>query len=286
VTDAEWKTMTEGDWAGLTGSIRDRECVVFLGAGASVAAGGQAGLPTGGQLAEVLAVGCGYPGRDRTDFLRVCQYYEFRQGGYRLRRAIVSALSVPGVKPGPLHTGIAKMPIKIVLTTNYDRLMETAFQFAGKQPRTEVYNISTRAAQDIGMFSDTNPLVYKLHGSMDDTASMLCTEDDIIGFLSCMILGDPPLPASIKQMFKTHTILFVGYGLKDWNIRAMIRAMRGSFNRDWTRSFAVQRRPADPVDALDWEQSVMYWDRKENVHCIDVDAVQFVDELVQRLGGS
>jgi hypothetical protein len=114
-------------------------------------------------------------------------------------------------------------------------------------------------------------------------SSMLCTEDDIVQFLACIILGDPPLLTGIRQLFENHTILFVGYGLKDWNIRTMIRALRGRKRTGWIRSFALQRQfDTSEFAAADWQQSVLYWDKKENVRCMDIDAIPFLEELTRR----
>lgn len=277
--------MVSNDWSALVGSVRDRECIIFLGAGASTVPDGEVGLPTGGALSRELAGECDYPGTDRSDFLRVCQFYELKQGGHRLRKQIIKKLSIPRLMPGKLHHLIAALPVRYVLTTNYDSLMETAFRFAGKTPQVAVYDINERQPEPANPVDENSPLVYKLHGALDNPGSMLCTEDDIVQFLACILLGDPPLLPSVTKLFRNHTILFVGYGLKDWNIRAMIRALRGKRRNDWVRSFALQRRFDTSVDAAaDWQQSVLYWDRKENVHCLDLDAIGFFDELTQRFG--
>jgi hypothetical protein len=277
--------MSPNDWSALVGSIRDRECIIFLGAGASTVPAGQIGLPTASVLSRELADECRYPGTDKFDFLRVCQFYELTQGGHRLRKQIIKKLSIPGLRPGKLHELIAALPIQYVLTTNYDRLMESAFQIAGKTPKVAIYDIDGSQGETDASGDENSPLVYKLHGSMEDPRTMLCTEDDIVQFLACILLGDPPLLPNIRRLFRNHTILFVGYGLKDWNIRAMIRALRGSGKRrsDWIRSFALQRLfDTSAAAAADWQQSVLYWGRKENVHCLDLDAIGFFEELSRR----
>ena len=213
--------MTKDDWATLVGSIQDSDCLVFLGAGASTVLQGQVGLPTGGQLSQKLAAECEYPGLDKTDFLRVCQYYELVRDGHRLRKAICKELDIPNLRPGELHNLIAKLPIKYVLTTNYDSLMEMAFKDAGKNVRVVVYDIHETAQKEIDGATKERPVVYKLHGTIDDVGTMLCTEDDIVQFLACIILGNPPLMQGIKQLFEDYTMLFIGYGLRDWNIRTM-----------------------------------------------------------------
>jgi hypothetical protein len=260
--------------------------MMFLGAGSSAFLGDRAGLPTGSQLSQILARQCDYPGVDKSDFLRVAQYYELVQSGHRLRKAIQKEVDID-VQPGELHRLIASLPIKYVLTTNYDRLMETAFRNAGKQAQVSVYDIHGTSQQNIDGATTQTPVVYKLHGTIDDLSTMLCTEDDIVQFLACVILGNPPLLQGIKQLFEDYTILFIGYGLRDWNIRTMIRAMRGlnRRDRDWIRSFALQRQhDGSAAAAADWKQSVMYWDKKENVNCLDIDAIEFIRELVGRVG--
>jgi len=260
--------------------------LVFLGAGASSVLEGQVGLPTGWQLSKKLAEQCEYPGLEKSDFLRVCQYYELVRDGHRLRKAIKKELDLPHVAPGELHNFIAKLPVKYVLTTNYDCLMETAFRNAGKQARVIIYDIHGTSPQSVEGATKDKPVVYKLHGTIEDLSTMLCTEDDIVQFLACIILGNPPLLHGIKQLFEDYTMLFIGYGLRDWNIRTMIRAIRGinRRDRDWVRSFALQRqKDLSEAAVADWKQSVMYWDKKENVQCLDTDAIEFVRELARRV---
>ncbi len=276
--------MDDNDWGTLVASIEDQQCVVFLGAGASTVLEGEKGLPTGGALSEMLANECKYPGIDKRDFLRVCQYYELVRDGHRLRRSIIQKLDQPNLKPGVLHNLIAELPFQYVLSTNYDLMMEEAFRQKGKNPTVLVYDISADSTSGELLASETNPLIYMLHGTLKKANSMLCTEDDIVQFLACVMLGAPPLLKGLKQLFENHTILFVGYGLKDWNIRAMIRALRGtkrSKDIDYVRSFALQRY-FEASEAADWNQSVMYWNRKENVHCMNVDAIGFFEELAKR----
>jgi hypothetical protein len=272
--------MTINEWSMLVQGIRDEECLIFLGAGASTVPDGQVGLPTGGELSRQLAAECEYPGPDKSDFLRVCQYYELMQDGHRLRRSIIKKLSVPGLMPGKLHTLIAGLPIKCVITTNYDKLMELAFQIAGRQPQVAIYDINAEPSNRSVSITESTPLVYKVHGSMDDSSTMLCTEDDIVQFLACILNGTPPLLPLVRQLFENNIILFIGYGLKDWNIRTMIRAMRLKKRAGWIKSFALQRQfDTSTVAAADWQQSVLYWDKKENVRCLDIDAIPFVEEL-------
>jgi hypothetical protein len=270
------------DWRLILRRIRSEKCVPFLGAGASLGNLAQPGLPTARRLAQTLAEECNYPGTDRTDFLRVAQYYTMAYDAHELRDSIRRQLRVRDLRPGLVHKTIAALPVPYVLTTNFDNLMERAFEEAGKSPQVAWYEIHGNI-QELQRATVQEPLVYKLHGSLEKPNTMVATEDDVIEFLSCLLLGDPGLPAVVKQLFEQASLLFVGYGLKDWNIRVLLRALRlRRIQTDDIACFAIQRRPDEPSLAAEWEKTVMYWGKRESLKCFDMDALQFVDELHQR----
>jgi NAD-dependent SIR2 family protein deacetylase len=279
--------LDDEQWDRIIEKIKDGCCVPFLGAGASMGFEGP-GLPNAKELAKELAVKCGYKGLDQEDFLRVCQYYELKKDAADLRRFIIARLKSPNIRPGKVHRTLAKLPLTHIITTNYDVLMETALLEENKQPVTVVHNIRRlRTAPKLRPGTVQAPVVYKLHGSVEDPTSMICTEDDMVQFVARVIHEEPGLPASIKELFQTCSFLFIGYGLRDWNVRVMIRAMRWAFPlRDWTTSFAIQRRPSDAGFADDWENSVMYWNRKEQIECYDKDVLEFMSELGARYEAS
>jgi SIR2-like domain len=274
-------SIQSNDWGIILESIRDQECVLFLGASASLGFG-QIGLPSARGLAEEIAAEFGYPGNDKEDFLRVCQYVELVQDKRVLREWICKRLnSVNELQPSRLHRVLASLPLKYVLTTNYDNLMETAFIHAGKNPRVALYDMGAAKSEDIEAGTETSPVVYKLHGTLDKISSMICTEDDIIEFSARLLLGNPGLPLRIRNILQSYSILFIGYGLRDWNVRIMLRALRaerfGGAGVQWAKSFAIQRA----TDA-DWDSVVLYFSRMENIVCFDRDALEFVEGLAER----
>jgi hypothetical protein len=277
--------LTEVDWDVILDSVAEGDCVPFLGAGASLGFEGRPGLPTAKQLSRDLAKRSGYQGADPEDFLRVCQYYELKTSRKDLRHYIIKRLNVAGIEPGTIHTTLASLPITHVITTNYDCLMERAFaEVPPKKPKVAVHNIISGICPKVPVGTVANPVVYKMHGTMDDAATMICTEDDAVQFLARLFNRVPGLPPTIQTLFEERSLLFIGYGLRDWNIRVLIRALRYAKGKpvDWTQSFAIQRRPEKPEDASDWEHTLVYWDRREHIKCFDVDAAAFALELGRR----
>ncbi len=270
------------EWSLILRRVRSQNCVPFLGAGASLGFGGGPGLPTGAELAQSLATKCHYPCDNCADLLRVAQYYEIVNDPHDLRDSIRNLILKPGAGPSLVHRTLAALPFRIVLTTNFDGLMERAFHDAGKAPQVTFYErYGDRKEPEVP--TPEKPLVYKLHGTIDKLDSMVVTEDDIVEFAACLMFGDPPVPELIRGLFEADSFLFIGYGLKDWNVRVMLRAFREKRRRRLPAdSFAVQRRPEDEGLAKEWDRTVMFWKDSERLRCYDIDAVEFVTELQHR----
>jgi hypothetical protein len=278
--------------------LADGQCVLFLGAGASM--GGPSNLPSGTELARRLARQCNYPGPDPGDFFKVCQYYENVKGdGMALRKLIRRQLDVKDAQPSDVHLMLALLPFMYILTTNFDELMERALRIVEKEPQIGYYSVRRRSAggraasgadpatkgtEQKPVVSIKKPMVYKLHGTLAVDHSMICTEDDVIQFSARLINGDPQLPDYIGELFNSDCpFLFIGYGLRDWNIRTMIRALRGDIaSNNWIKSFAVQLRPKSRKAASEWDSSVRYWDRRENITCVNTNASDFAFRLLTR----
>lgn len=276
------RTPDKFDWRLILRRVRQNRCVPFLGAGASLGFGEGPGLPTGSQLAGKLAAECEFPGVDHGDFFRVTQYYQMVFDLHELHQAIRRHLRVPNAKPSVVHRTIAALPFAYVLTTNFDDMMERAFRDAGKNPNTAIYERRGDEKQ-IPIATKDEPLVYKLHGTLESLQSMVVTEDDVVDFLACLMLNEPRLPPPIKSLFNEYSILFIGYGLKDLNVRVMLRALRGlRVSIPDLAHFAVQRGPEDPGLAKEWEQTVMFWGKREALQCFDMDAQEFMAEFKQR----
>ena len=278
---------TTDQWESMLWRIRNEKCVPFLGAGASLGTADHPGLPTAAVLAEDLARICNYPGPDKSDLLRIGQYFSLVKDPRDLQDMIVSKLRQRKVVPSVVHETLANLPLPLVLTTNFDELMEQAFKDAGKAPTLAVYDVHGDKT-DLPRPTVNEPLVYKLHGCVTRPHTIAATEDGVIEFLSSLMRGEPGLPGTIKQMFALSSLIFIGYGLKDWNVRVMLRAFRGwQPGRSQERSvdlssYAVQKRPDNDALAIEWQTAVMYLDRREGIQCFDMDANAFATELKRR----
>jgi hypothetical protein len=293
----------------IANGLRRGKVVPFLGAGASFVARppdtkwdpkNPTFLPSGAELAEHLAFQAQYPSNDptdRIDLAKVCSYFADFGGRPALRETLRDLLNHK-YPSGSLHEFLAGIPSPLVIVvTNYDTLLEQAFRAVGKPYDLLVYppdckdsanailwwpygasEPSFKAAneldQDIDLANIKNTLIFKMHGTIvNDTQkwdNFVITEEDYIEFLSRMTTNTA-VPAMFFPYFRERSFLFLGYSLRDWNLRVILRNLSLHISYDSTLpSWAIQYGPSDLDRAL-WE--------KRRVQIYDLK----VDEFVVRL---
>jgi hypothetical protein len=148
-------------------------------------------------------------------------------------------------RPGRLHYYLAASHCRLLVTTNYDCLLEQAFQEKKRSYHQVVYRTGGETlfyrkydagqgalsepvelvANELVIPMDAESVIYKMHGSADplkeELDSYLITEDDYAQFLSRMV-ASTAIPALFAEPFKTSHLLFLGYGLQDWNLRVIL----------------------------------------------------------------
>ena len=254
--------------------LKSGKVIPFLGAGASLAARKPElkwtspecdFLPTGTELAQYLDDLSGCPAEGIFELTRIAQYFDSVAGRAGLDDELRKIFS-RSYCGGSLHDYLTDFPNLLIVTTNYDRLIEECYERKGKPYHVVVYNMANpvvmlrragsaewEACDPQRMLLKTGeiPIVFKMHGSAipdrQDADSYVITEDDYVEFLSRMT-GQTAVPAIFGEPFKKSYFLFLGYGLRDWNLRVILhRIWKGEPRR--YASWAVQER----VDQLDRE---------------------------------
>jgi hypothetical protein len=199
--------------------------------------------PMGGELADMMANDINYtqqfPEEKYFNLSRIAQYYELTFK----RPELVSFLQekIENKKPSPLIHALAEMPFKYIMTTNYDHLLEQALRAKNKTPLIGIYKPNRSREKgpqvttnyDESEISEERPFLYKIHGDIGDGDSMVISDEDYIHFILRMRDKEDynPIPHSFTNAFGKKTILFVGYGLMDYNLRLLFKiAMWGKDN--------------------------------------------------------
>lgn len=245
----------DGDWTALLDAIRWNECTPFLGAG--VCAGT---LPTSENLARELASAIDYPLSDWDNLARVSQFaIHALRGSVPAKRKVLEILRIQSGQPGyrrppctdeEPHRVLARLPLKLYITTNYDDYLFRALADCKPRARREHcrwYDGSQagkRQSPPWKELSTDSPLVFHLHGSNDEPASLVVTENDYVDFL--MNIGRHPnlVPPCIQGAITGSSLLFIGYGLRDWSFRVLYRTLVSKLMKSQERvSFTVQLPP-------------------------------------------
>ncbi len=308
--------MAEPPYGVIWNRLKAGKVVPFLGAGASFvgrAAGAAwnpsqpAFFPSGRELSQFLATETSFPStesRDLDDLAKVSSYYVDVNGRPILRERLRDVLAHDFPR-GALHDFLAAVSAPLVIvSTNYDTLVEQAFLAAGKSYDLVIYPADRKdianavlwwqhnapeprvqAPNELDIDLSKTTVIYKMHGTIHpETAkwdNFVITEEDYIEFLSRMTTNTA-IPSLFFQHFSERSFLFLGYSLSDWNLRVILKNITklrpskrtdGGDDGEVLPSWAAQFRPSELESKL-WE-----W-RKVSIFDLTID--EFVAKMNER----
>jgi hypothetical protein len=110
------------------------------------------------------------------------------------------------------------------------------------------------------------------------------TEEDYVEFLSRLTMNTA-IPAIFYPYFRERSFLFLGYSLRDWNLRVLLKNLSkhlstrrpmGDGDDEVLPSWAIQMHPSRLEERL--------WQRN-SVNIFDCPLDEFVARVRQRMGG-
>jgi hypothetical protein len=207
-------------------------------------------------------------------------------------------------EPTELHRYLAELPrvmrerghpapFDLIVTTNYDDALERAFAdteqefdlvyYAAateREPGKFVHGLPGRhvrvTQQYRKLMLEGRPVILKIHGAVDRNDetrdSYVITEDNYIDYLARANL-DKLIPASLMRAMRTSHFLFLGYGMRDWNLRVILKHIWAEQRRRGV-SWAVQH-DADVIDRKFWN--------REGVEIVVTDLVAWLEAMRRNL---
>jgi HEAT repeat protein len=208
----------------LQETLKRGECVLFVGAGFSE------GLPKWKELMNPLAEELGISPDE--DPLYIAEYYENQFGRPKLEEKIVSQLrdKIPLTKA---HNLLTNLPVKAIITTNYDHLLEEAL--AKKNLIKIVDGMKAPLVRE-----DQLPLI-KMHGDLDDPSTMVITRTDYNEYPE----KHRALVTYLLGFLISYNFLFVGFGLKDPNFDNIHYQIKSLFKDNQRKSYTIMKNPPD-----------------------------------------
>ena len=257
-------------------------------------------LPRAAELADYLERLSGYPSTGPDDLMQVAQYLDGVAGRGGLDDTLRSIFS-KAYTPNPVHHFLAEFTNLLIVTTNYDTLLEQAF--GSKPHHVLVYNAGAPnlLLWEHGAATPTKltgselefpglgeiPIIFKMHGAPDphdfDRDSYVITDDDYLEFLVRMQTHQA-IPLAFAEPFRRRHFLFLGYGLRDWNLRVILHKIwRDRARPQSDAESAIRPRAAwavqDQVQPLEED----FW-RGRGLSLYEMTVDQFIENL--RQGGA
>jgi len=216
-------------------ALRSGNAAVFAGAGLSV----KSGYFDWKRLLTPVAVKLQLDINEEYDLAALAQYFVDNKGGIRnqLTQILTDEFRKSGITHSENHEILARLPIGIYWTTNYDNLIESALEKAGKKPDVKFnhahlsVNITTRDA-----------IVYKMHGDMSDLANTVLTKHEYEDYNKHREL----FSNAFKADFVARNMLFLGFSFSDPNLDYLMSRVRSIMETNTKHDYYFIKKESDP----------------------------------------
>lgn len=150
-----------------------------------------------------------------SEYLSIPQkyYYFINKDDKKYYELIDSCLGVER-DSNEIHDMILALKPKNIITTNFDELIEQTVSKHGL-----FYNvISSDKSLKVG---ETDRLILKIHGDLK-SRNIVLKEEDYLNYSEKFKL----IENAVKYIFSTNTVVFIGYGVEDYNIKLILNWVR------------------------------------------------------------
>jgi hypothetical protein len=253
-------SLSDKDWDTLLARIRGGKCTPFLGAAVN-----HGFLPLGGEIAHAWASKHYYPLEGKGDLAKVAQFLSIQTDPTRPKEMMLEELD-KSLRPFDLNDAdeplnvLAKLPLPVYLTTNYDNLLAQAIDHhgnaVGRRSAVEICKWNRNLSGQSTLFkrgsrftpSAQSPVVFHLHGHRSILDSLVLTEDDYLDFLVNMSRDETFLPPRIQEAITGSSVLFVGYSLSDIDFRVIFRGLLGNLEAALGKMSVAVQLPFDDAN--------------------------------------
>ena len=270
--------------------LESGRAALFAGAGLSAGAG----FMNWRELLSGIANQLGLDIELESDLLAVAQYHVNDRMGNRteIDELIVKAFKTRA-KRHPNHDLIADLDLSTVWTTNYDHLLEQAFERAHKVVDAII------ESKDLRITSPRRDVVvYKMHGDVSRPGDAVLTKDDYIAYASTR---ERELFLSVlRSDLVSKTFLFLGFSFDDPNIEFVLGNLHLALLGQNKKHFCVMRKPQQihftkagdtptPEDVANFRYALRKFDLRKvdllryGVHTVEILDFNEITEMLQEL---
>ncbi len=222
--------MSNDELLNYIGMFREKaeqgKLVIFVGAGVSQNVDG---MPSWNSLIANMAKAIGYSRCDScrrktetcestcllkndfsTDELLKIPQHVFNKDSELYNRVLTESIS-DITTDAPLSSAIFDINPVHIITTNYDKLLETSTHIFCEQYQVIVHD------KDL-LNANKGKYIIKMHGDLSEPDTMVLKEQDYLNYSQNHVL----IELFIKSLLTDHIVMFLGYSLNDYNIKLIL----------------------------------------------------------------
>lgn len=238
----------------------------FVGAGISK-------LSNAPKWSELIDAFCDNLGRAKKpyysneEYLSIPQmyYYSIDQDEDQYYNFINHCFGGKKLIPNAIHKMLLDLNPRAFITTNFDDLLETAAS-------ENCQSFKVVACDDEISEITGNRFILKLHGDLNHK-NIVLKEEDYLNYSDNFKLVETLL----KSIFSTNTVVFIGYGLNDYNIKLILNWTKTLLKEKFNKPIFIYTDDAElSKDELRYHESkgLCVVDYR---HCADTEPTDFID---------
>lgn len=237
--------------------LEEDNVAIFAGSGLSAGAG----FVSWADLLRPIADDLGLDVDKEHDLVTLAQYHLNVNGHNRsqLNKRLIDEFS-KSAEITENHKILARLPIGIYWTTNYDKLIERSLELAGKitdVKHTKKQLAFTKSKRDV--------VVYKMHGDVDHPDEAILSKDD---YESYHLKMDQFISALSGDLV-SKTFIFIGFGFADPNLDYILSRVRVAYDKSQRAHYCFLKNVAQEKEEP--EADYQYRARKQELFCGDLN---------------
>lgn len=267
----------------LIEKIAQKKCVLFVGSGLSVGAG----YPDwyGLMLKMIEKAKDSAPVEDlkdlqssleKGDYLQIASYFREQVSSQEYHNFLLSIFASDEKRPTENHLRIVRLPLPFIVTTNYDKLIESAYYEVHKL----MAPVRHHKSADLGtLIASDKFFIFKSHGIIDNLETIILTRNDY----NQLIYDNQAYRKFIETLFLTKTLLFLGFSLNDPDFNLFSEYLAYIFKGKMPRSYALLTGVSNlQMRTLERERNikVIFYDNPDGKH---LQVGEFLDILSRQL---
>ncbi len=114
-------------------------------------------------------------------------------------------------EPSPLHRSIVDLQQRLIVTTNFDKLLEVAWEADNRSTHYPTVISSINDAVFRTLKDHSSKFIIKIHGAIDDLQNLVFSRSEYIR----LAFGNVSYSSFLETLLLNYTFLFIGFSMDD-----------------------------------------------------------------------